>query len=144
MDTVYATCVAFDGRGVLLRGPPGSGKSDLAARAIESGARLVADDRVTLVRRSVTIIASAPPSIRGMIELRGLGILRIDSVEETPVALVVDLAAPHEIERMPEPTRCDILGVELPAIRLAPFEASALAKLKLALANSETPDRWVR
>ncbi|HLG88880.1 MAG TPA: HPr kinase/phosphatase C-terminal domain-containing protein [Alphaproteobacteria bacterium] len=144
MDTVHATCVAFDGRGVLLRGPPGSGKSDLAARAIESGARLVADDRVTLVRRSGTIIASAPPSIRGMIELRGLGILRIDSVEETPVALVADLAAPHEIERLPEPALCDILGIELPFIRLAPFEASALAKLRLALTNAGTPDRWVR
>src|SRR5579864_703645 len=125
MDSVHATCVAFGGRGVLLRGPPGSGKSDLAARAIEAGARLVADDRVTLVRRSVTIVASAPPSIRGMIELRGLGILRIDSDAETPVALVVDLVAAHEVERMPEPGCCDILGVELPLIRLAPFEASA-------------------
>ena len=144
MDTVHATCVAFDGRAVLLRGPPGSGKSDLAARAIEAGARLVADDRVTLVRRSVTIVASAPPSIRGMIELRGLGILRIDSEEEAPVALVVDLARPQEIERMPESSRCDILGVDLPLIKLAPFEASALAKLKLALANAGEPGRWVR
>ena len=144
MDPVHATCVAFDGQGVLLRGPPGSGKSDLAARAIESGARLVADDRVTLVRRSATIIASAPPSIRGMIELRGLGILRIDAVEETPLALVVDLAPPREIERLPEPAHCDIMGVALPFIRLAPFEASALAKLKLAVAGAGTPDRWVR
>ena len=144
MNTVHATCVAFGGRGVLLRGPPGSGKSDLAIRAIEAGARLVADDRVTLVRRSVTIVASAPLSIRGMIELRGLGILRIDAEEETPVALVADLVASEGIERLPEPSRCEILGIELPLIRLAPFEASATAKLRLALAGVLAPERWAR
>ena len=135
-ETVHATCVAFDGHGVLLRGPPGSGKSDLAARAIDAGARLVADDRVTLVRRSVSIVASAPLSIRGMIELRGLGILRIDAEEESPLALVADLVAPDRIERLPEPDRCVLLGIDLPLVRLAPFEASALTKLRFALAGA--------
>lgn len=141
---IHATCIAFEGHGVLLRGPPGSGKSDLAARAIDAGARLVADDRVTLTRRGATIVASAPPSIRGMIELRGLGILRIDAEEEAPLALVVDLIASGEIVRMPEPNRCAFLDVELPLISLAPFEASAVAKLRLALAGTLAPEQWVR
>jgi serine kinase of HPr protein (carbohydrate metabolism regulator) len=147
METVHATCIAFGGRGVLLRGPSGSGKSDLAARAIDAGARLVADDRVTLTRRGDTIAASAPPSIRGMIEIRGLGILRVDAEEESPLALVADLAdlvEPRDVERLPEPRRCDILGLALPWISLAPFEASAVAKLRLALAGAIEPDRWIR
>ena len=141
---IHATCIALDGHGVLLRGPPGSGKSDLAARAIDAGARLVADDRVTLVRCSATIIASAPPSIRGMIELRGLGILRVDAETEAPLALIVDLVASEKIVRMPELDRCALLGIELPLITLAPFEASALAKLRLGLAGALEPERWVR
>jgi len=144
MDTVHATCVAFDGRGVLIRGPSGSGKSDLAARALDCGARLVADDRVTLIRRGDTIVAAAPPQLRGMIEIRGLGILRVESDAESPLALVADLAEPSAIERMPPPDSCDILGLALPCVRLAPFEASALAKLRFAVLGAIRPDRWVR
>ena len=144
MDTVHATCVAFDGRGVLIRGPAGSGKSDLAARAIDSGARLVADDRVTLARRGDTIVAASPPQLRGMLEIRGLGILRVESDMESPLALVADLAEARTIERMPEVESCDLLGVALPRIRVAPFEASAVAKLRFALLGAIRPDRWVR
>lgn len=132
MDIVHATCIAFAGKGVLLRGPSGSGKSDLALRAIDGGARLVADDRVILSRRGDKLIASAPPTLYGMIEIRGLGVMRMDADKEAEVALVADLeCAP--IERLPERKHCELLGVTSPWIKLAPFEASAAIKLRLAL-----------
>jgi serine kinase of HPr protein (carbohydrate metabolism regulator) len=130
---VHATTVAIGARAVLLRGPSGAGKSDLALRLIDAGARLVADDRSELRRDRDAILARAPGTIAGLIEARGIGILRVDSVSDTPLSLIVDLVAPEAVERLPEP-RCEtILGLSIPLIALAPFEASAPAKLCLAL-----------
>jgi len=138
---VHATCVAFRPRGrgwraILLRGPSGAGKSDLALRLIESGARLVADDQTELVRRGNSVIATSPARIAGLIEVRGVGIVTLapdQRVARAPVALLVDLAPPERIERLPEPARERLLGLDLPVLMLAPFEASAPAKLRLAL-----------
>src|SRR6185503_6471150 len=102
MVQVHATCVALDGKAVLLRGPSGSGKSDLALRLIDGGARLVADDRVDLEREGSRILASAPPAIAGVIEARGLGLLRVGCVGRTPLSLVVDLVPAESVERLPE------------------------------------------
>jgi serine kinase of HPr protein (carbohydrate metabolism regulator) len=135
MATVHATCVAFEGRGVLIRGPSGSGKSDLGLRAIDAGARLVADDRVTLSVRNDTIVASAPASIWGMIEIRGLGIVRLEALGEAALSLVVDLIERPTIERLPERRECDLMGLPIAWIGLAGFDASAVAKLKFVLAN---------
>ncbi len=115
---------------------PGPGKSDLALRLIETGARLVADDQSALVRRGKSLIASAPASIAGLIEARGVGIVKLGRdqlVARAPVILLVDLAPPERIERLPETKQESLLGVVLPVLRLAPFEASASAKLRLAL-----------
>jgi serine kinase of HPr protein (carbohydrate metabolism regulator) len=141
MVTVHGTCIAIDGHGVLLRGPSGSGKSDLALRAIDQGARLVAEDWVVLTRRGETVIASAPPSLHGLMEIRGLGIMRVDAVAEARVDLVADMAEAGSIERMPEQRRCEIEGVTLPWLALAPFEASAPAKLRFALTVALDPAR---
>ena len=130
---VHATTVAIGGRAVLLRGPSGSGKSDLALRLIDAGARLVADDRSELWREGDAILVRAPVAIAGLVEARGVGILRIDSVALARLSLIVDLAAPEAIERLPEPQSETILGLAIPLIALAPFEASAPAKLRLAL-----------
>ncbi len=138
---VHATCVALRPRGrswraVLLRGPSGAGKSDLALRLIEGGARLVADDQTELVRRGKSIIATSPATLAGLIEARGVGIVKLardQRVTRAPVVLLVDLAPPERIERLPEPARERLLGVDLPVLMLAPFEASASAKLRLAL-----------
>lgn len=142
MNRVHATCVALrqgrTWRAVLLRGPSGAGKSDLALRLIETGWRLVADDQTELSRLGKKVIATVPARIAGMIEARGVGIVRVGRdqlVRRVPVALLVDLAAPERIERLPEPARETVLGVELPVVSLAPFEASASAKLRLALAQ---------
>lgn len=133
VPTIHATCVALDGRGVVLRGPSGGGKSDLALRLIDGGARLVADDRVIVVPGPGGPVARAPAAIAGLIEVRGIGPLAVPAVDAVPVVLVCDLApGPHE--RLPAPATTGDLGVALPLIRLDPFEASAPAKLRLAVA----------
>lgn len=138
---VHATCVALPSRGrtwraVLLRGQSGAGKSDLALRLIEGGARLVADDQTALTRRGRRVIATAPATIAGLLEVRGVGIVKLGRVQlmaQAPIALLVDLVAPKHIERLPEPARESVLGLDLPVLALTPFETSALAKLRLAL-----------
>ena len=130
---LHATAVAIDGQAVLLRGPPGCGKSDLALRLIDAGARLVADDQSELRRRGDLLVARAPATIAGLFEVRGLGILRLDALAEAPVRLIADLVAADRVERLP-PSRTDmILGIAVPLIEITPFEASAAAKLRLAL-----------
>ncbi|HJO73796.1 MAG: HPr kinase/phosphatase C-terminal domain-containing protein [Rhodospirillales bacterium] len=133
MEQVHATSIDIDGAGVLLRGPSASGKSDLALRMIDTGARLVADDRTNLAVRDGRIFASAPAALAGRIEVRGIGILTIGAVQESPLALVVDLVAAADVERLPEPAKADILGIALPLLRLAPFEASTPAKVRAAI-----------
>jgi HPr kinase/phosphorylase len=136
---IHATAVAIDGHAVLLRGSPGAGKSDLALRLIDAGARLVVDDQSELLRRGDAIIVRPPGTIIGLIEVRGIGIMRIDGLAEAPVALIADLVPPDRIERLPARRREEILGVSLPVIALSPFEASAPIKLRLALRAFTVP-----
>ena len=133
MPTVHASCVALDGAGVLLRGRPGSGKSDLALRLVDAGARLVADDRVRVRATAGRLLASAPAATAGLIEVRGLGILRLAHQGEVALALVVDLDAGAAPERLPAPSACEIAGVVLPRIVLDGFAASAAARIRLAV-----------
>ena len=131
----HATCVAIDGCGVLLRGPPGSGKSDLALRLIDGGAFLVADDLVALApdgeRLIATLPASAPPEIRGRIEMRGIGILPVPTIARAPIRLVVDLVPGDRLERLPEREHVRLAGIAVPMCRLDPFGASAAARVRL-------------
>ena len=135
MIRVHGTTVALEGEGVLLRGPSGSGKSDLALRLIDAGARLVADDQTELTRAADGLVARSPAAIAGRIEVRGVGILRVPTVASAPLRLVVDLIAPERVERLPEPQFCEYLQCSLPLLALAPFEASTPAKIRLALAS---------
>ena len=135
MILVHGTTVALEGDGVLLRGPSGSGKSDLALRLIDGGARLVADDQTELTRTPNGLVSRAPVSIAGKIEVRGVGIMRVPTVPSSPVRLVVDLVPPDRVERLPEPQFCEYLQCSLPLLTLAPFEASTPAKIRLALAS---------
>ena len=130
---LHATAVAIEGSAVLLRGSPGAGKSDLALRLIDGGARLIADDQAELRRAGERILVRAPAAIAGLIEVRGLGILRVGVADEAPLALLVDLVPSSEIERIPESRAEQILGLPIPLISLAAFEASTAAKLRLAL-----------
>jgi serine kinase of HPr protein (carbohydrate metabolism regulator) len=130
---IHATAVALDNRAVLLRGPSGSGKSDLALRLIDAGGRLVADDYSQLWRAGDAIWVCAPETLSGLIEARGIGILRVDPVATAPLALIADLVASQSIERLPEPRSETIFGLAIPVVAIAPFEASAAVKLRLAL-----------
>jgi serine kinase of HPr protein (carbohydrate metabolism regulator) len=130
---VHATTVAIDGRAVLLRGPSGSGKSDLALRLIDAGARLVADDQSELWRDADAVLVRAPATIAGLIEVRGVGIVHLDPLPAAQLALTVDLVAPDAVERLPEQCSATFFGLPIPLVALAPFEASAVAKIRLAL-----------
>ncbi len=136
-EQVHATCVAIGGAGVLLRGPSGAGKSDLALRLIDGGGadgpRLVADDRVDLTLRAGRVWAQAPGPLKGLLEVRGVGIMPMKALDEIAIALVCDLVAPPLVERLPEVVTTPVLDLDIPFIRLAPFEASAPAKIRLAL-----------
>jgi serine kinase of HPr protein (carbohydrate metabolism regulator) len=130
-ETVHASTVAIGGRGVMLEGPSGAGKSDLALRLIDRGAVLVSDDYTVLTRFGDTLVASAPATIAGRIEVRGVGILPIANVAQVPVALLVRLGA--EVDRLPEPVTRSIAGVPIPEVAIDPHQHSAPIKVELAL-----------
>lgn len=130
MTTIHASAVAIGGRGLLIQGPPGSGKSALALALMGQGARLVADDRVILRVADGRLIAECPAAILGRIEARGLGILRADAAGPVPLAQVIDLGR-TETERLPPWRTITLSGVTLP-LALGPHGphlASALMQL---------------
>ena len=133
---VHATTIAIGGRGVLILGDSGAGKSDLALRLIVEGALLIADDQTRLTIEGGRLVATAPTTIAGRMEARGVGILSAPQIESATLYLAVELSA-KPLERMPEPSFWRPPGVaaapHLPLISLSPFEPSALAKLRLAL-----------
>jgi serine kinase of HPr protein (carbohydrate metabolism regulator) len=137
-ETVHATCVAIGERGVLIRGPSGSGKSDLALRLIDRGARLVSDDYTILSERGGRLSACAPERIAGKLEVRGVGILDLAPAADVPVCLVADLG--QVPERLPDAHgETSLLGTVLPALPLAALEASAPLKLEQALLRFGLP-----
>jgi HPr kinase/phosphorylase len=132
-QSVHGTCIAFGARGVLIRGRSGAGKSDLALRLISEGARLVADDQVLVKAVAGRLVARAPEPIRGLIEVRGIGLVPAPTAPSAAIRLVVDLAASRVVPRLPEPRSTRIAGIDVPLATLAPFEASAAIKVRLAL-----------
>jgi HPr kinase/phosphorylase len=130
---VHATAVAIHSSAILLRGPSGAGKSDLALRLIDGGARLIADDQVELRQAENRVWVRAPTAIAGLIEIRGIGVLRLGALKETPLAMCVDLLPSGQIERLPKNRFEKVLGIAIPSIAVSAFEASAAAKLRLAL-----------
>lgn len=128
----HATAVAINGHGLIICGPSGSGKSDLALRLIDRGAILVSDDIVELSIRDKAIQMDSPAPIRGKIELRSLGIVEMPYVREIPLCLKIDLFA--EPERFPADSQIEtIMGQPIRRIALCAFEQSAPIKVEMAL-----------
>lgn len=130
---IHGTVVDVAGAGVLLRGPSGSGKSDLALRLIDRGAVLIADDQVLLRQGRRGLVATAPEQIYGLIEARGLGIVSIPATRFSLVKLVVDLVAHEDVPRLPETEMASLAGIQVPRISLHAFDISTPVKIELAL-----------
>jgi HPr kinase/phosphorylase len=149
-ELVHGTCVALGRRAALLRGKPGAGKSDLALRFTALPADgdltplLVADDQVFVAASADGVLHVSPPeTIAGKIEVRGLGIMAVPFLAAAELVLVCDLVGAEDVPRMPpaKAERTHIAGVPVPAIKLAPFEASAPLKLKMALFQAAADNR---
>jgi len=131
-QTVHTSCVAIDGRAVLIGGESGRGKSDLALRLIDRGARLVSDDYTIVRRAGGLLLASPPETIAGKMELRGVGIVEFPTERDVPVALFVDLD--RAADRLHEPGEtCRVAGLDIPVIALSALEPSAPIKVEAAL-----------
>jgi HPr kinase/phosphorylase len=146
-ELVHGTAIAIAGRAALLRGPSSSGKSDLALRCLMQApttflphtVELVSDDQVLIERDGQHLLVRAPPALRGLLEVRGVGIMRIPAIESGHLSLVVDLVAADKVERLPETRRNVVVAdVPVPCLELAPFEMSAPFKLLLALQQVST------
>lgn len=140
---LHATAVAIGGRGVLLRGASGAGKSDLALRLIDRGAVLIADDQVICSLKDAAVILAAPEKIAGLIEIRGLGLRRMPFLT-AELALVIDLVPPDQVPRLPEEVKTRVCGLSFACFSLAAFDHSAPIKVEQALISRLDPDEWLR
>ena len=134
-ETLHATSVAIGGHAVLLQGVSGTGKSDLALRLIDRGAVLISDDQTLLVRQGTLLVARAPSTIRGQMEVRGLGIISLPQIDDVPVALIVRLGT--EPMRMPERRQRRLAGVVVREVAFEAFHASTPIKIEWALRQPE-------
>jgi HPr kinase/phosphorylase len=147
MLLLHATSISLNGSAVLIRGASGAGKSSLALQLLETqgtglggdaiAVALIADDQTQLMVRQGHVFASPPPTLAGLLEVRGQGILKLPFATDVPLALVVDLKPAAAIERLPD--RCDltteILGIAVPCVAIDPLQPSAAARLRVAWAR---------
>jgi HPr kinase/phosphorylase len=148
---LHGTCVSVNGEGVLILGAPGTGKSDLALRLIDEPGfgvseslmrgKLISDDQVIVTRQKDKLIASAPSTIQGKLEIRGLGIVSLARRPSVHLLLVVRLQSHSAIERLPDHGTFDILGLALPLVEIDGNSPSAPARLRAALHWLKQPNR---
>lgn len=146
-ERIHATAVGFSGQVAVIRGPSGSGKSDLALRCLglavsplmPQTVQLVADDQVLISRTSAGPVASAPAQIAGRLEVRGVGIVEMENTQG-PVRLLVDLCPQADMPRLPDPwPTAVLLGFRIPILKLWPFAASAPLVLAVAMRRGDIP-----
>ena len=133
MSLYHATCIAINGKGILLEGPSGAGKSDLALRLISRGGVLVGDDYLTLSAKKNQLLATVPGNIAGKMEVRGVGVMDVDYVPETTIALAIELVPRGEVPRLPENKVKTLEDIKIPVLALHAFDASTPDKIILAL-----------
>lgn len=129
---LHATTVAWHGRAALILGAPGSGKSALALRLMALGCDLVADDRTNVEPRPEGVVATCPPALRGLIEARGVGILKAAAIDRATVVLAIDLDR-SEDARLPVERLMPLCGHQIPLVYQAPgahFPAAIVQYLK--------------
>ena len=128
-NNIHATCVNLKSKGILILGDSGSGKSDLALRLItEFSAKLVSDDRTDILSGKDKPIATAPKILKGLLEVRGVGIIKTETIDETVVDVVIQLTG-DKIDRMPEKKYYQLEGFDVPLYQINPFEVSATSKI---------------
>ena len=129
---LHATAVAWHGRGILIRGPSGAGKSTLALGLIDRGALLVGDDQVELEARSGALVMAAPKRLAGLLEVRGVGLIRLPYLLSVRLVLVVDIVPPARVERLPDLASTVLLDIRAPVLPLA--AADGLGPLRITTA----------
>ena len=132
LKRIHSTSVVIDDNGVLILGDSGSGKSDLALRLIDSGATLISDDISICRKNSNNIYLYCPPEIKGLLEVREIGIITVPFVERIKLRLVVNLKSINN-ERFPKDSCFRILGIKIPIINIEGKNSSAVAKIKVKL-----------
>ncbi|PHQ72332.1 MAG: serine kinase [Sneathiella sp.] len=138
MIKIHGSAVEINGKGVLLIGSSGAGKSDLALRLIDGGARLIADDYTIIEgQKDGSALMSSPDEISGLIEVRGLGLMKMPYTCSIPLHLVFELTPYGDINRMPDLAEVTLDGVTVPQRQLDPFMASAAATVRLAALQDE-------
>lgn len=140
----HGTAVDFGNGGVFIRGASGSGKSDLALRLLTAGGRLVGDDQIHLQARQGRLFAFPVDILRGMIEVRGVGLLKLSFADMTHVRLVIDLVAREEVPRLPDWAEIPLEGIMVPRLSLYAFDASTPEKIIRALAVADNPEMIVK
>ena len=129
IQNIHATCINLKSKGILILGDSGAGKSDLALRLITLfSAKLVGDDRVEIQNNKGCIKACAPEVLKGLLEVRGVGIIKTEYLEESKVDLVIKLTS-GKLERMPDNKEYEIEGIKMPLFYINPFEVSAPSKV---------------
>ena len=131
LKRIHSTSVVIDDNGVLILGDSGSGKSDLALRLIDNGAPLISDDISICRKNSNNIYLYCPPEIKGLLEVREIGIITVPFVERIKLRLVVNLKSNNE--RFPKDSSFRILGIKIPIINIEGKNSSAVAKIKVKL-----------
>ena len=132
LKRIHSTSVVIDDNGVLILGDSGSGKSDLALRLIDNGATLISDD-ISICRKNLnSIYLYCPPEIKGLLEVREIGIITVPFVERIKLRLVVNLKSNNN-ERFPKDSSFRILGIKIPLINIEGKNSSAVAKIKVKL-----------
>lgn len=137
-QSFHLTSVALNGQAVLLAGPAGVGKTDVALRLIETGGTLIADDQTFLRVHAGRLLAAPPTPIAGLIELRHVGLYKLPFVADVPVALYVELVpSDTALERLPPPAFTTLLDQRVRLVRLVGCEASTPAKIRIALGERQ-------
>jgi len=128
---------------VFIRGLSGAGKSDLALRLIDAGAQLICDDQVLFEKRNGVIYAESVDTLRGMLEVRGIGLMRFAAAPPSRLALIIDLVRREDVPRLPDDETMEILGIAVPRVRLHAFDASTPVKIRKKLEALRQPDLMV-